>query len=66
MALSPCALAQCKASIHVSGDVDLRSARRFGVEALSALVDCDDWREGMSAVVEKRPPNFGASLEGNE
>lgn len=66
MALSPRALAQCKASIHVSGDVDLRSARRFGVEALSALVDCDDWREGMSAFIEKRPPNFGTSLKGHE
>ena len=35
--LSPQALGQCKASVHLSGDVDLRSARRFGVEALSAL-----------------------------
>ena len=66
MALSPRALTQCKTSIHVSGDVDLRSARRFGVEALSALVDCDDWREGMSAFIEKRQPNFGTSLKGND
>jgi enoyl-CoA hydratase/carnithine racemase len=66
MVISPRALAQCKASIHVSGDVDLRSARRFGVEALSALVDCDDWREGMSAFIEKRPSNFGTTLKGNE
>jgi enoyl-CoA hydratase/carnithine racemase len=59
MALSPQALAQCKASINVSGDVDLRSARRFGVEALSALVGSADWLEGMDAFVAKRPPNFG-------
>ncbi len=56
--LSPQALGQCKASVHLSGDVDLRSARRFGVEALSALVDSADWREGMAAFVEKRAPVF--------
>lgn len=56
--LSPMALAQCKASIHLAGDVDLTTARRFGVEALSALVDCEDWREGMAAFVEKRAPAF--------
>lgn len=56
--LSPQALGQCKASVHFSGDVDLRSARRFGVEALSALVDSADWREGMAAFVEKRAPVF--------
>ncbi len=56
--LSPQALGQCKASVHLSGDVDLRSARRFGVEALSALVDSADWREGMAAFVEKRAPAF--------
>lgn len=59
MSLSPQALAQCKMSIHLSGDVDLRSARRFGVEALSALVGSADWLEGMSAFIEKRPPAFG-------
>ncbi len=56
--LSPQALGQCKSSIHLAGDVDLRSARRFGVEALSALVDSADWREGMAAFVEKRAPRF--------
>lgn len=66
MALSPMALAQCKTSIHLAGDVDLRSARRFGVEALSALVDSADWREGMKAFVEKRPPNFGPGHEGSK
>ncbi|MBN8917008.1 MAG: enoyl-CoA hydratase/isomerase family protein [Rhizobiales bacterium] len=58
MRLSPLALAQCKASVHLAGDVDLRSARRFGVEALSALVASADWQEGMAAFVEKRAPNF--------
>jgi enoyl-CoA hydratase/carnithine racemase len=63
MDLSPMALAQCKASIHLSGDVDLRSARRFGVEALSALVGSADWLEGMSAFVEKRKPAFAPAQE---
>ena len=61
--LSPLALGQCKASVHFSGDVDLRSARRFGVEALSALVDSADWREGMAAFVEKRAPAFAPADE---
>ena len=61
MLLSPQALTQCKMSIHLSGYVDLRSARRFGVEALSALVGSADWLEGMSAFVEKRKPNFSPS-----
>jgi enoyl-CoA hydratase/carnithine racemase len=61
--LSPQALGQCKASVHLSGDVDLRSARRFGVEALSALVDSADWREGMAAFVEKRTPAFAPKDE---
>ena len=63
MALSPQALAQCKLSIHVSGDVDLRSARRFGVEALSALVGSADWLEGMDAFVSKRAPDFGTTTK---
>ena len=63
MKLSPQALAQCKLSIHVSGDVDLRSARRFGVEALSALVGSADWLEGMDAFVSKRAPDFGTSTK---
>ena len=63
MKLSPQALGQCKASVHLSGDVDLRSARRFGVEALSALVDSADWREGMAAFVEKRAPAFASKDE---
>ncbi len=63
MALSPQALAQCKLSLHVSGDVDLRSARRFGVEALSALVGSADWLEGMDAFVNKRAPDFGTTTK---
>lgn len=45
MKLSALALRQCKASVRLSGDVGLRSARRFGVE-------------GMRAFLERRPPAF--------
>jgi len=56
--LGPRAVAQSKRCIYVSEDADLRTARRFGVEALSILVGGEEWREGMSAFVEKRPPAF--------
>jgi enoyl-CoA hydratase/carnithine racemase len=59
-ALSPMAIAQAKSSIYVSESVDLRSARRFGLEALALLVGSSDWREGMAAFREKRSPNFDA------
>lgn len=58
--LSPRALSQCKLSIHVSGDVDLRSARRFGIETLTTMIGSKDWEEGMHAFLEKRTPDFNA------
>ncbi|MEQ9449811.1 MAG: enoyl-CoA hydratase-related protein, partial [Rhodospirillaceae bacterium] len=56
--LSPLALAQAKASIHVSEGTDLKTARRFGLEALAVLAGSDDWKEGMEAFHAKRKPNF--------
>jgi enoyl-CoA hydratase/carnithine racemase len=56
--LGPHAIGQAKASIYLSEDADLRTARRFGVEALTALASTPEWREGVSAFVEKRPPRF--------
>ncbi|MBJ2154290.1 enoyl-CoA hydratase/isomerase family protein [Variovorax sp. IB41] len=58
-ALAPTALTQSKRTIYTSEDADLRSARRFGVDALSMLVGGDEWKEGMAAFVEKRQPRFG-------
>ena len=58
--LGPRAVAQSKRSIYVSEDADLRTARRFGLEALSMLVGGDEWKEGMEAFSEKRPPTFDA------
>jgi 1,4-dihydroxy-2-naphthoyl-CoA synthase len=42
----------------LSEDADLRTARRFGIEALSMLVGGDEWKEGMKAFIEKTPPAF--------
>lgn len=58
-ALSPRAIAQSKAAVYLSEDADLRSARRFGLEALSLLIGSSDWTEGISAFHAKRPPKFG-------
>jgi enoyl-CoA hydratase/carnithine racemase len=57
-ALSPRAIAQSKTSIYLSEDADLRSARRFGLEALSLLIGSGDWSEGIAAFHAKRPPKF--------
>ncbi len=55
---SPMAIGQCKASIHISEDCDLRTARRFGLEALSNLIGSPDWEEGIDAFHNKRTPEF--------
>ncbi len=57
-ALAPLALAQSKATIYASEDADLRSARRYGLDALAMLVGGAEWREGMEAFVNKRAPGF--------
>ena len=57
-ALSPNAIAQAKTSIYIADDSDSRSARRAGLEALTALIGGRDWKEGMAAFAEKRKPRF--------
>jgi enoyl-CoA hydratase/carnithine racemase len=52
------AVAQAKAVIYRSGDVDARSARDFGLQALAVLAATPDWAEGMAAFVGKREPRF--------
>ncbi len=59
-ALGPQAIAQSKATIYTSEDADLRTARRYGLDALSMLVGSAEFREGMSAFVNKRAPGFDA------
>lgn len=56
--LGPRAVAQSKRCIYVSEDADLRTARRYGLEAIAMLVGGDEWKEGMSAFSEKRAPDF--------
>ena len=56
--LGPKAIAQSKRSVYLSEDADLRTARRFGIEALSMLVGGNEWKEGMKAFIEKTPPAF--------
>lgn len=58
--LSPSAVAQAKRSIYVAEDADLRTARRFGVQALAGLMRTPEWMEGVNAFLEKRPARFGA------
>ena len=56
--MGPIAIAQAKASIYLAEDADLRTATRFGVEALTSLAGTPEWREGVTAFVEKRRPKF--------
>ena len=52
------AIAQGKASVYVSEDVDLATARRYGLESLAMLIGSADWEEGMAAFHERRAPEF--------
>ncbi|MDB5395937.1 MAG: Crotonase [Rhodospirillales bacterium] len=57
-AMSPLAIAQGKASVYACEDVDLATARRYGLESLAMLINSPDWAEGMAAFHEKRAPRF--------
>jgi len=57
--LSPLAIAQGKSAVYTAEDVDLATARRTGLEALTLLINSPDWAEGMGAFMEKRAPKFG-------
>lgn len=56
--LGPRAVAQSKAAVFACGDVDSHTARGLGLEALALLIGGAEWREGMSAFMEKRSPSF--------
>jgi len=55
---APLATRQAKKSIRYGGQMEIRTAYRFEVEAYNQLVDTDDRREGILAFNEKRKPQF--------
>ena len=55
---APLSVRQVKKSIRYGGQMEVRTAYRFEVEAYNQLVDTADRREGVLAFNEKRPPQF--------
>jgi enoyl-CoA hydratase/carnithine racemase len=56
--LGPRAVAQSKMAVRMCSDTDLNTARNIGLETLALLIGGKEWQEGMTAFMEKRPPNF--------
>lgn len=54
----PRAMEQSKLAVNMCSDADLSTARKIGLEALAMLVDGAEWREGISAFLERREPRF--------
>lgn len=57
---APLAVRQAKKSIRYGGQMEIRTAYRFEVEAYNQLVDTEDRFEGIRAFNEKRKPQFKA------
>jgi len=55
---APLSVRQIKKSVRYGGEMELRTALRFEVEAYNHLVDTEDRMEGIRAFNEKRPPVF--------
>ena len=55
---APLSVRQVKKSVRYGGQMELRTALRFEVEAYNHLVDTEDRMEGVRAFNEKRKPDF--------
>ena len=55
---APLSVRQVKKSIRYGGQMELRTALRFEVEAYNHLIDTEDRMEGVLAFNEKRKPSF--------
>ena len=55
---APLSVRQVKKSVRYGGQMELRTAYRFEVEAYNHLVDTEDRMEGVAAFNEKRKANF--------
>lgn len=55
---SPLALAYAKASIDIGMETSIEQGLRFETAAIRATLASEDYREGLAAFGEKRPPEF--------
>ena len=55
---APLSVRQIKKSVRYGGEMELRTAFRFEVEAYNHLVETEDRYEGVLAFNEKRKPVF--------
>jgi enoyl-CoA hydratase len=58
LANGPLALAQCIEAVNRGSDVSLEEGLALEAKAFGQLASSEDMREGTSAFLEKRPPNF--------
>jgi enoyl-CoA hydratase len=54
----PLALKLTKKALNIGFDTDVKSSRRFGLEAMTLTNATNDMREGLAAFLEKRQPVF--------
>jgi len=55
---APLSVRQIKKAIRFGGQMELRTAYRFEIEAYNQLIDTEDRKEGILAFNEKRSPSF--------
>ena len=55
---SPLALAYAKASIDIGMETSIEQGLRFETSAIRTTLASEDYREGLAAFAEKRPPEF--------